>query len=215
MPHPFDLRLYLVTDRPLCGDRDVVEVAAQAVRGGATLVQLREKRCSREECVALALRLKAALDPLGAPLVINDRVDVALAVGAAGVHLGQSDMPPAQARALLGPSAVIGLSVETWEQAREAETLPVDYLGVSPVFATPTKTDAGRPWGLDGLRRLRTFSRHPLVAIGGVNEANAVAVMAAGAHGVAVVSALCAAPDPAEAARRLRRVLASVPPATE
>lgn len=203
MPASFDLRLYLVTDRPLCGGRDVVEVAVQAARGGATLAQLREKQCSTEECVVLAARLKAVLDPLGVPLIVNDRVDVALAVGAAGVHLGQTDMPAARARALLGPTAVIGLSVESEAQARAAEAEPVDYLGVSPVFATSTKPDAGLPWGLEGLRRLRALSRHPLAAIGGIGLDNAEAVMAAGAQGVAVVSALCAAPDPESSARLL------------
>ncbi len=195
--------LYLVTDRRLAAGHPLDEIVRAAVRGGASAVQLREKECATREFVELARVLTALLDPLGVPLVVNDRVDVALAARAAGVHLGQSDMEPAQARALLGPDAIVGLSVETMEQAAEAERLPVDYLGVSPIFPTPTKTDTAEPWGLDGLRTLRRRSRHVLIAIGGITEANAGAVMAAGADGIAVVSALCAAPDPEAAARRL------------
>ncbi len=139
----------------------------------------------------------------GIPLIINDRVDIALAAKADGVHLGQTDMPYDTARQLLGPDAVIGLSVETWEDVTTAQNLDLDYLGVSPVFATPTKTDTKTPWGLDGLARIRAYSRHPLVAIGGLNAANARAIIEAGANTVAVVSAICSAKDPFTAARNL------------
>jgi thiamine-phosphate pyrophosphorylase len=193
----------LVTDRELCGGRPLEWVVARALEGGVASVQLREKELSTRAFLEEALTLKALLDAAGLPLIINDRVDVALAAGAAGVHLGQADLPCEAARRLLGPRAILGLSVECWEDVVRAEDQPVDYLGVSPVFATPTKTDTREPWGLEGLVRIRAFSRHPLVAIGGVHPGNAAALRAAGASGLAVVSALCAVPDPAGAAREL------------
>lgn len=195
--------LCLVTDRDLCGARPLEAVVLESVRGGVTSVQLREKHLATRAFVATAARLKALLAPFGIPLIINDRVDVALAVGANGVHVGQDDMPCETVRHLMGPTALIGLSVECWEDVVRAQDQPVDYLGVSPIFATPTKTDTRGAWGLEGLARIRAFSRHPLVAIGGLNEANIPAVVRAGAEGIAVVSALCAAPDPRCAAEAL------------
>lgn len=203
----FDPRLYLVTDSGLSGRRPLEEVVAAAVRGGVTAVQLREKEASTREYIRLARRLKDVLAGFGVPLIINDRVDVALAAGAAGVHLGQSDMRYDDARRLLGPNRIIGVSVEKTEQAREADSWDVAYIAASPVFPTPTKKDAGPAWGLEGLRRLRSASRHKVVAIGGVNEANAADVMSAGADGIAVVSAVMAAEDPETAARRLREII--------
>jgi thiamine-phosphate pyrophosphorylase len=199
--------LYLVTDRGLCLGRSLFDVVAQAVQGGVACVQLREKDLSTREFVAEAAQVQALLSPRKIPLIINDRIDVALAVGAAGVHLGQSDLPCEIARKLLGPQAIIGLSVETWEDVERAAHQPVDYLGVSPIFATPTKTDTKQPWGLPGLARIRAFTRLPLVAIGGLNRGNVVQVIGAGADGIAVVSALCSAPDPAKAAAELRAVI--------
>ena len=175
----------------------------QAVQGGVASVQLREKGLSTRAFVEEALRIKALLAPLGVPLIINDRVDVALAVGAEGVHVGQSDMPSEIARKLMGPKAILGLSVETWEDVVRAQNQPVDYLGVSPVFATPTKSDTRGAWGLEGLARIRAFSRHPLVAIGGLHAGNIAAVLQAGAQGIAVVSAICASEDPTQAAQDL------------
>ncbi|HSW49095.1 MAG TPA: thiamine phosphate synthase [Bryobacteraceae bacterium] len=201
-----DWRLYLVTDRALAHPRPLEEIVRAAVRGGVTAVQLREKRCGIREFVVLARALKAGL-PAGVPLIINDRVDVALAAGADGVHLGQSDLDYDDARRLLGPDRFIGLSVETMEQALAAECLDVDYLGVSPIFSTPTKTDTGGAWGIEGLRLLRAQSRHRLIAIGGLNQGNAREVVGAGADGIAVVSAVCAAPEPESAARELRRII--------
>ena len=195
--------LCLVTDRELCGGRPLEWVVARALEGGVASVQLREKELSTRAFLEEALTLKALLDAAGLPLIINDRADVALAAGAAGVHLGQADLPCEAARRLLGPRAILGLSVECWEDVVRAEDQPVDYLGVSPVFATPTKTDTREPWGLEGLARIRAFSRHPLVAIGGVHPGTAAALRQAGASGLAVVSALCAVPDPAGAAREL------------
>lgn len=205
-----DYGVYLVTDRASCRGRALTDVVVAAVTGGVTVVQLREKHADTREFVELARALKALLAPRGVPLLINDRVDVAQASRADGVHVGQGDMHPAQVRALLGPMALIGLSVETMEQAREAEALDVDYLGVSPVFSTPTKTDTAPPWGLDGLARLRAATGRTLVAIGGIGAANAASVLAAGADGLAVVSALCAADDPERAAAELRRAVRTV-----
>lgn len=199
--------LYLVTDRGLAGDRPLEEVVLAAVEGGAGVVQLREKELATRAFVESARRLKALLEPRGIPLIVNDRGDVALAAGADGVHLGQEDMAYPDARALLGPDAIIGLSVETPEDVREAEGFDVDYLGVSPIFPTPTKTDTKGAWGLDGLAEVRRMSRHRLVAIGGLNATNAADAIRAGADAVAVVSAICAAADPRRAAEELAAVV--------
>jgi thiamine-phosphate pyrophosphorylase len=201
--------LYLVTDQASTGDRTLSDVVAAAVRGGVTCVQLREKQLNTRDFVAQAIVMKTLLAPFNIPLVINDRIDVALACGARGVHLGQSDMPVQQARKLLPPDVFIGWSVETMEDVARSALLPVDYLGVSPIYATPTKTDTQKPWGLDGLRQVRCATALPLVAIGGIHVDNARVVLSAGADGLAVVSALCAAPDPCAAAAGFRKIMDS------
>ena len=202
------LGLYLVTDSRFCAGRDLVEVVVEAVRGGVTIVQLREKEADTRRFVGLGRRMKAALVPYGVPLIINDRVDVALACGADGVHLGMSDMAVADARRLLGPDAVIGLSVESLGQLEAwKDNGDVDYFGVSPVFSTPTKTDTAPPFGLEGLRRAAAMTSRPLVAIGGINVGNAAEVVAAGADGLAVVSAVMGAENPRGAAERLKGFL--------
>ena len=142
------LKLYLVTDRALAGDRDIEWIVKEAVEGGCTIVQLREKNTPTGEFVKIAGRLKAALAPYGVPLIINDRIDVALASDADGVHIGQSDMPYDIARRLLGPDKIIGLSIENFEELEEANGLDVDYVAASPVFGTPSKTDTAEQWGL-------------------------------------------------------------------
>ena len=197
------LRLYLVTDRGLSMGRDMVDIVREAVAGGVTMVQLREKDCPMRDFVALGRELVALLRPLGVPLIINDRVDVALACDADGVHIGQSDMPFDIARRLLGPDRIIGLSVESMDDIVAANALDVDYVGVSPVFATSTKTDTARPFGLDGLREAVRLSVHPTVAIGGMNARTAADVMACGTDGIAVVSAIVSAESTREAAREL------------
>lgn len=196
------LRLCLVTDSTLCGERGVLAVVEAAVRGEVSCVQLREKSLDTRAFVERARALKAWLAPRGVPLIINDRLDVALACGADGVHVGQNDMAAEDVRRFM-PHALIGLSLESVAQVAAAERAPVDYYGVSPVFATATKHDTAPALGLDGLRAIRACTRRPLVAIGGIQAGNAAAVMSAGADGLAVVSALCAADDPAEAARML------------
>lgn len=202
--NPEVLRLYLVTDQALMRGRPLADVVAEAVQGGANCVQLREKQLGTREFLAQALILKALLAPQGIPLVINDRIDIALACGADGVHLGQNDLPADEARKLLPPAVFIGWSVESMDDVKQSAALPVDYLGVSPVFSTPTKTDTKDPWGLEGLAVVRAATRLPLVAIGGIHAGNAREVLRAGADGLAVVSALCAADDPRAAAATLR-----------
>ncbi|MET0283194.1 MAG: thiamine phosphate synthase [Polyangiales bacterium] len=199
-----NLSLYLVTDRGLSRGRPLTQVVEAAVRGGVTMVQLREKALDTRAFLAEARALKQLLAPLGVGLVINDRVDIALACEADGVHLGQGDMPVEDARRLLPAHVFLGLSVETLAQVHAANKLPVDYLGVSPIFATPTKTDTARPWGVEGLRAVRALTKLPLVAIGGIHVGNATSLREAGADGLAVVSAICAAPDPERAAAALR-----------
>lgn len=200
------LRLYLVTDQALAFDQSLADVVDASVRGGVSCVQLREKKLDSREFLAKAVMLKKLLAPHGIPLVINDRIDIALACGAEGVHLGQSDLPIDQARRLLPPNVFIGWSVESMNDVTQSTMLPVDYLGVSPIFATPTKIDTKNAWGLDGLSRVRASTRLPLVAIGGIHAGNARDVLRAGADGLAVVSALCAVEDTHAAAATLRKL---------
>jgi thiamine-phosphate pyrophosphorylase len=201
------LRLYLVTDQPSLKARPLLDVVHAAVRGGVTCVQLREKHASSRDFYAMAVALMDLLRPLNVPLIINDRIDIALSCGAQGVHLGQSDLPVEAARKMLPPEVFVGWSVETENEVKQSASLPVDYLGVSPVFATPTKTDTATPWGLSGLQQVRTLSPLPLVAIGGIHLHNAAEVLRAGADSLAVVSAICSADDPRAASQQLREVI--------
>lgn len=204
MPRPFDLSVYVITDRALAGPRGILAVTDAAVRGGATLVQLREPHAPGRRLVAEARALVALLRPLGIPLIINDRVDVALAADADGVHVGQSDMAPADARALIGPDRILGLSITEFADLARSDLAGVDYLGVGPVFGTTTKPDAAPPMGLAGLAAVRAATALPIVAIGGIGPAQAGPVRAAGAEGVAIVSAIMAADDPEAATRAFR-----------
>ena len=205
----FDYSLYLVTDRTLSLGRSTVEVVRAAIRGGVSCVQLREKGCSTREFMDEARLLKALLAGTGVPLFINDRLDVALAVGADGVHLGQNDLAIADARRLVGNRMIIGISAESVADAVRAEAEGADYIGASPVFTTPTKTDTAPPLGLDGLRAIRRAVQLPLVAIGGINADNAAQVLRTGADGLAVVSAIVSAPCPRTAAAGLRQRIQS------
>jgi thiamine-phosphate pyrophosphorylase len=201
--------LYLVTDRLLCGRHPLEQVVLEALKGGCTCVQLREKDLPTRLFIEEAEKIKAILTPFKVPLIINDRLDVALAVGAEGLHIGQDDMPYDLARKWMGSNSIIGLSVESWEDVEQAQHLDVDYLGVSPVFSTPTKTNTKGAWGLEGLKKIRAFSKHHLVAIGGLNKSNAKEVIMAGADCIAVVSAICAADVPYDAARELSDLIQS------
>jgi thiamine-phosphate pyrophosphorylase len=202
--------IYLVTDRSLCRNRPLTDVILQSVQGGVAYIQLREKDITTRFFVEEARAIKKILQPYSVPLIINDRVDVALACGAEGVHIGQEDILYSTARKLMGKNAIIGLSVETWEDVEASQKLDVDYIGVSPVFHTPTKTDTKGAWGLEGLAKIKAFSRHPLVAIGGINESNAKDVIIAGADCIAVVSAICATANPSVATRTLKNIIDAV-----
>lgn len=205
----FDLSLYLVTDRLLSLDRSLDDIVTMAVDGGVTMVQLREKDTDTGEFVELARRLITVLKPLDIPLIINDRVDVALAVDADGVHIGQRDMAYEDVRKLIGNDKIIGLSVENFMDIEIANTLDVDYIGISPVFGTPTKTDTAEPFGLEGLRKAVALSIHPTVAIGGMNKDTAKDVMLTGCNGIAVVSAICSAENPTLASSELLAIVKS------
>jgi thiamine-phosphate pyrophosphorylase len=197
--------LCLVTDAALCGPRGVLAVVDAAVRGGVGMVQLREKALDSRDFVARARALKALLAGRGVPLLINDRLDIALLCGADGVHVGQRDVSVDDVRRWM-PDAIVGLSIESLAQL---SGLPddVDYLGASPVFATSTKADAAPALGLHGLAALRAATPLPLVAIGGIHAGNATEVLRHGADGLAVVSAICAAADPQAAAADLSACL--------
>jgi thiamine-phosphate pyrophosphorylase len=208
LPKP-DLRLYAIVDPQNTGGHDLISLARAVAAGGATLVQLRDKANDTGPMVAEARALKAALAPYGVPLVVNDRVDVALAAGADGVHVGQDDMAAEDARRLLGPRALIGLSIRTPEQAAAAPLALIDYAGIGGVYGTLSKARAKSPIGIEGLsdviKVLRgRIARFPACGIAGITAANAVPVIAAGADGVSVISALSHRSDPEAAARELR-----------
>ena len=208
MPSRLDLSLYLVTDPEMTACRGLLETVAAAIAGGVTIVQLRQKDGSAPQMVEAGMALKALLAPRGIPLIVNDRVDVARAIGADGVHVGQDDLPPAAARAMLGPHAIIGLSVTAGCQLDMLDA-SVDYVGLGPIFPTGTKLDAAPALGETTFAALRRRIRQPVVAIGGITVANAAQAIAAGADGIAVVSAICAAPDPCAAAQALHAAVDS------
>lgn len=206
-----DLRLYALVDPEHAAGRPLPELAREVAEGGATLVQLRDKKSETRAMVARARAIKAALAPLRVPFIVNDRVDVALAAGADGVHIGQEDMDAADARRLLGPGAIIGLSVKTLADAKAAPLQHLDYVAVGGVFPTSSK-DNPTSIGAEGLRQIAAAVRarapeFPVCAIAGITEANAGEVISAGADGIAVISALSLAPDPAAAARTLRGII--------
>lgn len=194
-------RLCLVTDRGIAGGRSLIEIVAAAVAGGVSMVQLREKTLDTRAFVDEARALKALLAPLRVPLLINDRLDVALACDADGVHVGQSDMPVEIARALLPKDAIIGLSITCVADLARPYAQAADYLGVGPIHAQSTKPDATPPLGVAGFAALRAMSEKPMMAIGGIASDNCAPLLAAGADGLAVVSAIMAAGDPQAAAR--------------
>lgn len=204
-------QLYLVTDDQQDFDT-LIHVVREAIKGGVTMVQLREKHGDIRAFIERARALKAVLNDTGVPLIINDRVDVALAVDADGVHLGQSDMPATLARQLIGPNKLLGLSIESAEQLAESQDLPLDYIGLSAIFATPTKTNTPTHWGIDGLVDTLQKTPLPVVAIGGINLGNITEIAATGVHGIALVSAICHAAAPCLAAQVLRQTITSTQP---
>lgn len=202
-----DYSLYLITDAKLSRGHSHREVVEAAIRGGATVVQYREKNASTRRMIEEALELSELCRAHGVPFIVNDRVDIALAVDADGVHVGQEDMPASLARKLIGREKILGVSAANIAEARAAIADGADYLGVGAVFATGTKADAGEPIGIEGLARVARASTIPIVGIAGINATNAASVIRAGAAGVAVVSAIVAADDVEAAARGLRRVV--------
>lgn len=205
---PARWRLYVISDERLGRGRSHVEIADAAIRGGADVIQLRDKTASGRRLYEVALRLRALTREAGVSFIVNDRLDIALAAGADGVHLGPEDLPASVARGILGPGKILGISAETVEEAVRAEKEGADYLGVGPVFeARGSKEDAGEPRGPELIARIRGGCRLPIVAIGGIGAENARKVREAGADAAAVISAVVSAEDIAEAARRLKRLL--------
>ena len=202
---PIDFSIYLVADADYAAGRDLLGLIGEAVRGGATVVQLRAKNLSSRDFLELGRRAADRLAGTGIPLIINDRVDIGLACGAAGVHLGQEDMPLAAARKILGGDSIIGISVNTVEEARTAEVGGADYVGAGPAFATATKETALPVLGPEGIGRIKRAVRIPVVAIGGIGAANVADLAAAGADGIAVISAILGASDARRAAEDLKK----------
>ncbi len=206
-----DFGLYLVTDQDLCLGRPLTDVVLQAVQAGVQAVQIREKNNNTRDFLALAkVLVKEVQVRYNIPVIINDRVDIALACGAAGVHLGQSDMPVADARRLMGTRRIIGLTAPTMQDLEQAIKEEIQYVAVSPVFPTNTKKDTAPAWGLEGMRKARAFMDEknctiPLMTIGGINTQNAGEILNAGIDSIAVVSAICSAPDVWAAVKELLR----------
>lgn len=199
----FDLSVYLVTDTEMCPRENLLDVCEKAVQGGATLIQLREKNISSRLFYEEAVALKRLCLRLNVPLLINDRLDIALAAGADGVHIGQSDIPIEAVRRLLGNDSIIGVSAGSVEEAVTAEKQGADYLGVGAVFPTATKDDAENV-GIDMLKEVRSNVKIPIVGIGGINPGNIEKLNGTGIDGVAVVSCIMASADPKSAASELK-----------
>ncbi len=205
----FDDALYVVTDRQLTGGRPLRLVVEAALRGGARAVQLREKDLPPRELYPLALEMRQLTQAYGARLLINDRVDVALGVHADGVHLTTTSLPASSARQILGPGRLIGVSTHSSAEAQAAVEQGADFVVFGPVFFTPSKAQYGQPVGLDALRAVRAAVKAPLLAIGGIKQANLDQVLAAGADGIAVISAIISADDPTVATQDLLAALRS------
>lgn len=187
-----------------CRGRDIVNVTEQAIKGGVDLVQLREKQLNDETFIKTTLRLKEMLYRYNVPLIVNDNLQVAISGNAYGIHVGNNDVLPSKIKNLWPQCGMLGYSIEYLEQLDNSEIEYADYLGISPVFSTPTKTDTVTEWGLEGIRNIRSLTDKPLVAIGRMNKSNAYDVIKAGADCLAVVSAICGADNPAKAAEAIR-----------
>jgi thiamine-phosphate pyrophosphorylase len=202
-----DWKLCFIADATAAGDRDIMSLIRRAVLGGATIIQLRSKTWSTREFLDVAFRVKGFLERRRIPLFINDRVDIALVCGAQGVHLGQSDMPAGEARRILGKRALIGISANTIAEACQAEKEGANYLGVGPVFFTSSKKEIPEVLGIEGFKAIRRKVRIPVLAIGGINAGNARSLIAVGADGIAVISAISQAADPRRAACQLKKAV--------
>jgi len=203
----FPYQLYLVISEVDCQGKDFLKVAEQAIAGGVEIIQLREKYIDTPDFIEKALRLKEITDRYNVPLIINDNIEVAIAVQAFGVHVGNSDTPPTKIRSRWGSQLQIGYSIEYLSQLETIETVTADHLGISPIFSTSTKTDTVTEWGLEGISLIRSLTDKPLIAIGNMNKTNARAVIRAGADCIAVVSAICSAENPEKAAHELRNLI--------
>lgn len=200
--------LYLVTDDRINDRNKLFEIIEEAICGGVSIVQLREKNINTREFIEKGIELKKILEKYNVPLIINDRIDVALAIEADGVHVGQKDMPYEYLVKLIPKYMIIGLSIENFHQLQESENMRLDYIALSPIFNTPTKTDfEEEPWGIEGLKKARKSTSHRIIAIGNINKSNVSDVIKAGADGVAVVSAICSADDPRKAAQELLEII--------
>jgi len=208
-PTRVNFRLYVVTDRQQTSGRALEEVAVAAARGGAGAIQLREKDLSARDLYTLGARIQAAISPYGVPLLINDRLDVALALDAAGVHLAGHSLPTAAARRVLGASKLLGVSTHSVEEARRAAEDGADFIVFGPVFTTPSKVAYGPPQGLQHLTTVVRQVSIPVIAIGGIDHTNLPQVLQAGAYGVAMIRAVLAAPDPYHATQQLRAAFAA------
>ncbi len=200
-----DYTLYVCTDRELMSSPTIEESVEQAILGGCTVIQLREKECSSREFYETAVKVRKITEKYQVPLIINDRVDIALAVDADGVHVGQSDLPAKVVRRILGPDKILGVSAAKIEEAQKAQSDGADYLGVGAMFATDTKKNT-RSVSLEDLTRICESVEIPIVAIGGIHEENASLLKNTGIAGLAVVSAVVAQPDVAQAAVRLKKI---------
>lgn len=202
-----DYALYVITDSRLARGRSHLDVIRAALQGGSTIVQYREKNATTRTMIEEGLPLLDLCHAHRVPLIVNDRIDVALAIGADGVHVGDDDMPVALARKLMGTTKIVGASADSLDKAHSAIAAGADYVGVGAVFATGSKADAGAPIGLEGLSRVAAASRVPVVGIGGIGAQNAASVIHAGAAGIAVISAVVHAEDVEKAARELRHIV--------
>jgi thiamine-phosphate pyrophosphorylase len=203
-----DYALMFVTDDSIRDDNHFFAILEGALKGGATIIQLREKTSDTLAFFKRAFRCKEICSTYGIPLIINDRLDIALAIDADGVHIGQTDMPYDVARTLLGDDKIIGLSVSTTEQALQPNAQSANYIGISPIFATATKTtDLAKPLGISGLKQIRQLYAKPIVCIGGIDKNNTLELMDNGADGIAIVSAISKADNPEEATRELKNIL--------
>lgn len=200
----FEYKLYLVTDQQACQGKDFFEVVKAAVKGGVDLVQIREKGLPEKEFLIKTLRLKELLDQYQVPLIVNDALKVAIKANTAGIHVGNTDLPPVMIREAWPEVGILGYSLEDITQLYTPNASLADYIALSPVFSTPTKTDTITEWGLEGIRLVKSFTTKPLVAIGHIDASNAASVVRAGASCLAVVSAICSAKDPEKAAALIR-----------
>ncbi len=207
MKHLSDWNIYLVTDRSLARERSLPELCVSAIKGGISVIQIREKKLDSRTFFQDGLLVRDICRQSGIPLIINDRIDIALALDADGAHLGQSDIPLSVAREILGQDKIIGWSIDHPDQIMTEEANLADYLAIGPIFFTATKNDISEPWGIDGLKLARSMTNKPLVAIGGISEQNIFDVVAAGADSVAVVSAIVSADDVENATRNLTQII--------